>query len=104
MIGEFTKRVVIKNPTVETSVTGGTSITGYTTISTVWAKVDQKSGGVEIDSQIGNKQKYEIEFRYSSTIAASISVSTVLNDGTNDYSIINIDTDKRYYKILCVTK
>jgi head-tail adaptor len=102
-IGDFKYRVTIKNPTISQSVTGGTT-QSFTTVTTVWADIDQKSGGLSIDSQLENKKAYKISFRYSSVIAAALSTNTVLNDGERDYSVVNIDTDKRYYFLLCVTK
>jgi len=104
MIGEMRHRIVLANPTVTVSGTGG-STTNYVTFATVWAKKKKANYKQDQTHEAGQSKildEVEFEIRHSSTVEANLSKDTRVTHDSINYSIVdyqNVEDKNFYYKI-----
>lgn len=71
MIGEMDKRIVIKQPTVVVSASGGTTTT-LATVATVWARVRKQNESFSGSPKVGNNERYRITIWYDSAFTVTV--------------------------------
>lgn len=88
MIGRMDKRIVISNPTVTVSASGGTT-TAFTTAATVWAKAEQRGESYRGNEKVSNKEGYRFTIWYDS--GYTLNTKSRITYDSKDYGIVSIE-------------